>query len=55
MTPRVKRVIDVSQEEANRLKDEYISTETSFPGDPIGDPDRDGPHPQGCGYHQRAR
>src|SRR5258708_2384972 len=27
MTPRVKRVIDVAQEEANRLKDEYISTE----------------------------
>jgi ATP-dependent Clp protease ATP-binding subunit ClpC len=30
MTPRVKRVIDVSQEEANRLRDEYISTEHIF-------------------------
>ena len=30
MTPRVKRVVDVSQEEANRLKDEYISTEHLF-------------------------
>ncbi|MHB8626225.1 MAG: ATP-dependent Clp protease ATP-binding subunit [Aggregatilineales bacterium] len=30
MTPRVKRVIDLSQEEANRLKDEYISTEHIF-------------------------
>ncbi|MEP7285258.1 MAG: AAA family ATPase [Chloroflexota bacterium] len=30
MTPRVKRVIDVAQEEANRLKDEYISTEHIF-------------------------
>src|SRR5260221_8519575 len=30
MTPRVKRVIDVAQEEANRLKDEYISTEHLF-------------------------
>ncbi len=27
MTPRVKRVVDVSQEEATKLKDEYISTE----------------------------
>ncbi len=30
MTPRVKRIIDVSQEEANRLRDEYISTEHIF-------------------------
>ncbi len=30
MTPRVKRVIDLAQEEANRLKDEYISTEHIF-------------------------
>src|SRR5882672_966110 len=30
MTPRVKRVVDVAQEEANRLKDEYISTEHLF-------------------------
>lgn len=30
MTPRVKRVIDLAQEEANRLKDEYISTEHLF-------------------------
>ena len=30
MTPRAKRVIDVSQEEANKLKDEYISTEHIF-------------------------
>lgn len=30
MTPRVKRIIDVSQEEANRLRDEYISTEHMF-------------------------
>ncbi len=30
MTPRVKRVIDVATEEANRLKDEYISTEHLF-------------------------
>ncbi|MGC9399000.1 MAG: ATP-dependent Clp protease ATP-binding subunit [Anaerolineae bacterium] len=27
ITPRVKRVLDVAQEEANRLRDEYISTE----------------------------
>ncbi len=27
ITPRVKRVLDVAQEEANRLQDEYISTE----------------------------
>ncbi|MFZ4813870.1 MAG: ATP-dependent Clp protease ATP-binding subunit [Phototrophicaceae bacterium] len=27
ITPRVKRVIDLANEEANRLKDEYISTE----------------------------
>jgi len=27
ITPRLKRVIDVAQEEANRLHDEYISTE----------------------------
>jgi ATP-dependent Clp protease ATP-binding subunit ClpC len=26
-TPRVKRILDVAQEEANRFKDEYISTE----------------------------
>ena len=30
MTPRVKRVIDLAQEEANRLRDEYISTEHIF-------------------------
>ncbi len=30
MTPRVKRIIDVAQEEATRLKDEYISTEHLF-------------------------
>ncbi|MCC7207653.1 MAG: AAA family ATPase [Anaerolineae bacterium] len=30
LTPRAKRVIDVSQEEANKLKDEYISTEHIF-------------------------
>jgi ATP-dependent Clp protease ATP-binding subunit ClpC len=30
MTPRVKRIIDVAQEEATRLKDEYISTEHIF-------------------------
>jgi ATP-dependent Clp protease ATP-binding subunit ClpC len=30
LTPRVKRVADVAQEEANRLKDEYISTEHLF-------------------------
>src|SRR5262249_16905762 len=30
MTPRVKRVIDLAQEEANRLRDEYISTEHMF-------------------------
>ncbi len=30
MTPRVKRVIDLAQDEANRLKDEYISTEHIF-------------------------
>ncbi|MBN1874229.1 MAG: AAA family ATPase [Anaerolineae bacterium] len=27
ITPRVKRVLDISQEEATKLKDEYISTE----------------------------
>ncbi len=27
VTPRVKRVIDLANEEANRLKDEYVSTE----------------------------
>jgi ATP-dependent Clp protease ATP-binding subunit ClpC len=27
ITPRLKRVMDVAQEEANRLRDEYISTE----------------------------
>src|SRR5512144_836618 len=30
ITPRVKRVHDLAQEEANRLKDEYISTEHIF-------------------------
>lgn len=30
ITPRVKRVIDLSHEEATRLKDEYISTEHIF-------------------------
>jgi ATP-dependent Clp protease ATP-binding subunit ClpC len=30
ITPRVKRVLDLSQQEANRLKDEYISTEHIF-------------------------
>lgn len=30
ITPRVKRVIDLSNEEASRLKDEYISTEHIF-------------------------
>jgi len=30
ITPRVKRVIDLANEEANRLSDEYISTEHMF-------------------------
>ena len=30
ITPRVKRVIDLANEEANRLNDEYISTEHMF-------------------------
>ncbi len=30
VTPRVKRIIDLANEEANRLKDEYISTEHIF-------------------------
>lgn len=30
ITPRVKRIIDMANEEANRLKDEYISTEHIF-------------------------
>ncbi len=30
ITPRVKRVLDLAQEEANRLGDEYISTEHLF-------------------------
>jgi ATP-dependent Clp protease ATP-binding subunit ClpC len=30
ITPRVKRIIDLANEEANRLKDEYISTEHMF-------------------------
>jgi len=30
ITPRAKRVIDLAQEEANRFKDEYISTEHLF-------------------------
>jgi ATP-dependent Clp protease ATP-binding subunit ClpC len=30
ITPRVKRVLDLSQQEANRLQDEYISTEHIF-------------------------
>jgi ATP-dependent Clp protease ATP-binding subunit ClpC len=30
LTPRAKRIIDLSQEEANRLRDEYISTEHIF-------------------------
>src|SRR3990172_1239703 len=30
ITPRVKRVIDLANEEANRLKDDYISTEHIF-------------------------
>ncbi len=30
ITPRVKRVVDVANQEANRLKDEYISTEHLF-------------------------
>ncbi len=30
ITPRVKRIIDLANEEANRFKDEYISTEHMF-------------------------
>ena len=30
ITPRTKRILDVANEEANRLKDEYISTEHIF-------------------------
>jgi ATP-dependent Clp protease ATP-binding subunit ClpC len=30
ITPRLKRVLDLSSEEANQLKDEYISTEHIF-------------------------
>ncbi len=30
ITPRVKKIIDLANEEANRLKDEYISTEHIF-------------------------
>src|SRR5512139_3850433 len=30
ITPRVKRIIDLANEEANRMKDEYISTEHMF-------------------------
>ena len=30
ITPRVKRVVDLANQEANRLKDEYISTEHLF-------------------------
>lgn len=30
ITPRVKRIIDMANEEANRLRDEYISTEHIF-------------------------
>lgn len=30
ITPRVKRIIDLANDEANRLKDEYISTEHIF-------------------------
>lgn len=30
ITPRVKRVVDIANEEASRLKDEYISTEHIF-------------------------
>ncbi len=30
ITPRVKRLIDLANEEANRLKDEYVSTEHIF-------------------------
>jgi len=30
ITPRVKRIIDLANEEANRMKDEYISTEHIF-------------------------
>src|SRR5512143_3761992 len=30
ITPRVQRIIDLANEEANRLKDEYISTEHIF-------------------------
>jgi ATP-dependent Clp protease ATP-binding subunit ClpC len=30
ITPRVKRIIDLANEEANKLKDEYISTEHIF-------------------------
>ncbi|HSN73506.1 MAG TPA: Clp protease N-terminal domain-containing protein, partial [Anaerolineae bacterium] len=32
ITPRLKRVIDVANEEASKLKDEYISTEHLFLG-----------------------
>ncbi|MCL5428937.1 MAG: AAA family ATPase [Chloroflexi bacterium] len=30
ITPRVKRIVDIANEEANKLKDEYISTEHIF-------------------------
>ena len=42
ITPRVKRIIDLANEEANRLKDEYISTEHLF----LGILGRDPGHPR---------
>jgi len=30
ITPRVKRIVDVANQEANRVKDEFISTEHLF-------------------------
>src|SRR4030043_153986 len=68
ITPRVKRIIDLANEEANRLKDEYISTEHIFlailserstpaarrPNN-AGHPDPPTAHEKQPGAHRRSR
>ncbi len=53
ITPRVKRIIDLANEEANNLKDEYISTEHIFPGDSQGAQHLGRQDSVGLQYHPR--
>ena len=54
ITPRVKRVVDLANEEANRLKDEYISTEHLFLAILSERRTRCRAHSKRCRHHQRS-